>query len=46
MTGATAETVSRIMSKLRAEGIIRSGRQWVAIADHDRLAAIVGEEAG
>jgi CRP-like cAMP-binding protein len=46
MTGATVETVSRIMSKLRAEGIIRSGRQWVAIADHERLAMIAGEAAG
>jgi CRP-like cAMP-binding protein len=45
MTGATAETVSRIMSKLRAEGVIRSGRQWVAIADPARLAAIAGEES-
>jgi CRP-like cAMP-binding protein len=46
MTGATVETVSRIMSKLREDGIIRSGRQWVAIADADRLAAIAGEETG
>jgi CRP-like cAMP-binding protein len=46
MTGATVETVSRIMSKLRAEGVIRSGRQWVAIADADRLAALVGEAPG
>ncbi len=44
MTGATVETVSRIMSKLRAEGVIRSGRQWVAITDDDRLAALTGEE--
>jgi CRP-like cAMP-binding protein len=44
MTGATVETVSRIMSTLRADGIIRSGRQWVAIADTDRLAALAGEE--
>jgi len=44
MTGATVETVSRIMSKLRAQGVIRSGRRWVAIADHDRLAALAGEE--
>jgi CRP/FNR family transcriptional regulator, nitrogen oxide reductase regulator len=44
MTGATVETVSRIMSKLRTQGVIRSGRRWVAIADHDRLAALAGEE--
>ena len=46
MTGATVETVSRIMSTLRADGIIRSGRQWVAIADAGRLAAVAGEESG
>lgn len=46
MTGTTVETVSRIMSKLRAEGIIRSGRQWVAIADPDRLVALAGEAPG
>jgi CRP-like cAMP-binding protein len=46
MTGATVETVSRVMSKLRAEGIIRSGRQWVAIADAGRLAALAGESPG
>jgi CRP-like cAMP-binding protein len=44
MTGATVETVSRIMSKLREDGIIRSGRQWVAIADADRLATLAGED--
>jgi CRP-like cAMP-binding protein len=46
MTGASAEPVSRIMSKLRADGVIRSGRQWVAIADAERLAAIAGEDTG
>lgn len=46
MTGATVETVSRIMSQLRKDGIIRSGRQWVAIADRDRLAALSAEPIG
>lgn len=33
MTGATPETVSRIMSQLQNRGMIESGRQWVAILD-------------
>jgi CRP-like cAMP-binding protein len=37
MTGSTPETASRVMSQLQAEGILRSGRQWVAIIDLDRL---------
>ncbi|NLX09588.1 MAG: Crp/Fnr family transcriptional regulator [Chloroflexi bacterium] len=41
MTGATVETVSRIMSQLRKQKVIRSGRGWVAIADREALAALV-----
>lgn len=40
MAGATAETASRIMSQFQKDGIVNSGRQWVAIADRDRLAAL------
>jgi CRP-like cAMP-binding protein len=40
MTGTTTETASRVMSQLQKNGLIRTGRQWVAIADHDRLSAI------
>lgn len=40
MTGTTPETVSRVMSQLQKEGLVNSGRQWVAIADRERLAAI------
>lgn len=40
MTGATAETASRVMSQFQKDGIVNSGRQWVAIADRDRLAAL------
>jgi CRP-like cAMP-binding protein len=43
MTGATIETVSRVMSQLRKQGIIRSGRGWVAIADRARLARVAEE---
>jgi CRP-like cAMP-binding protein len=31
MTGATPETVSRVMSQLQAAGVIESGRRWVGI---------------
>lgn len=40
MTGATAETASRVMSQFQKDGVIRSGRQWVAITDPERLAAL------
>jgi len=45
MTGATVETVSRVTSRFAADGLIRSGRKWVAVADHAGLEAIVGEPA-
>lgn len=40
MTGAQAETVSRIMSRFRKDGLIGGGRGWVAILDRNRLAEI------
>lgn len=43
MTGSTPESVSRVMSRLRREGIIDSGRRWTAVLDRDRLADIAGE---
>ncbi|MFW5942358.1 MAG: Crp/Fnr family transcriptional regulator [Chloroflexota bacterium] len=33
MTGATPETTSRVLSDFRKQGLIRSGRQWIAIVD-------------
>lgn len=44
MTGATIETVSRVISEFRREGVIESGRRWMSIIDRPRLEAIsVGE---
>lgn len=43
MTGATVETVSRVMSQLRKQGLIRSGRGWVALLDRERLAALADQ---
>lgn len=45
MTGATIETVSRVMSRFSAEGLISTGRKWVAINDLKRLEQIVKEAA-
>ncbi|MPV38454.1 helix-turn-helix domain-containing protein [Georgenia subflava] len=41
MTGSTPESVSRVMSRLRQEGVIDSGRRWTAILDRERLTAVV-----
>lgn len=40
MTGATPETASRIMASLQKDGLISSGRQWVAINDMEALAKL------
>jgi CRP-like cAMP-binding protein len=39
MVGTSTETASRVMSGFQEQGLIQSGRRWVAIADRDRLAA-------
>lgn len=44
MTGTTPETASRVMSQLRKAGIVRSGRQWVAIVEREELARIAEAE--
>lgn len=40
MTGTTTESVSRVLSTLRREGVLSTGRRWTAILDRDRLAAL------
>lgn len=40
MTGSTPESVSRVMSRLRREGIVDTGRRWTAVVDPERLAAL------
>lgn len=37
MTGATTETVSRVMSRFSEAGWIKSGRKWITITDAKRL---------
>ncbi|MEJ1088669.1 Crp/Fnr family transcriptional regulator [Microbacterium sp. Mu-80] len=39
---STPESVSRVMSRWRREGVIDSGRRWTAIKDRDRLEAMKG----
>jgi CRP-like cAMP-binding protein len=45
MTGATVETVSRIMSHFSAEGWVSTGRKWVMIHDLKQLEEILKEAA-
>jgi CRP/FNR family transcriptional regulator, nitrogen oxide reductase regulator len=44
MTGTTSETVSRVMSQFQKDGLIRTGRQWVAIINRELLEQIAGVE--
>lgn len=37
LSGSTPESVSRVMSRLRRDGIIDSGRRWTAVLDRARL---------
>jgi CRP-like cAMP-binding protein len=39
-TGSTPESVSRVMSRLRRDGVVESGRRWTAVLDRERLADI------
>lgn len=43
MAGTSTATASRIMSAFQEEGLITSGRKWVAINDPDGLMNIAGE---
>jgi CRP-like cAMP-binding protein len=45
MTGTTIETVSRVMSRFSAEGLISTGRKWVAVNDLERLEEMANEGA-
>lgn len=40
MTGTTPESASRTMSQWQKEGLVSSGRRWVAIKEREQLAAI------
>lgn len=40
MAGSTPESVSRVMSRLKRDGVIDSGRRWTAVLDRERLATL------
>ena len=42
MTGATIESVSRVVSRFQRDGMIHAGRGWIAVRDPERLAAVSG----
>lgn len=39
LVGTTTESASRVMSQFQKDGLIRSGRRWVAITDREGLMA-------
>ena len=41
MAGTSTETASRIMSRFQQDGIITSGRQWVAVQNPDALSDVI-----
>ncbi|PWB56007.1 MAG: Crp/Fnr family transcriptional regulator [Anaerolineales bacterium] len=43
MSGATTESASRVMSRFQKDGLIRSGRKWVAVIDRAGLEALAGK---
>lgn len=43
LTGLTPETVSRVMSRLRDDGTVDTGRRWTVVLDRTRLAAEAAE---
>lgn len=40
MTGTTVETASRVVSELRRDGVVASGRGWIAVSDMAALQRI------
>jgi len=45
MTGTTTETVSRVMSRFAEDGLIRSGRKWVAVTGQKGLEDLIRKGA-
>jgi CRP/FNR family transcriptional regulator len=40
MTGSKVETVSRVMSDFKRQGLIESGRKWISVVDLETLSSI------
>ncbi|MBK1872016.1 Crp/Fnr family transcriptional regulator [Marinobacter sp. 1-3A] len=45
MVASTAATVSRVISNLRRQGYVETGRQWIRIRDRDGLAQLAKDAA-
>ncbi len=45
LSGTTVETASRVISRFRRAGLVRSGREWIAVTDHAALRAIAALSA-
>ena len=43
LAGSTPESVSRVMSRWKQEGLIDSGRRWTALRDRERLEDIAAD---
>jgi CRP/FNR family transcriptional regulator, nitrogen oxide reductase regulator len=43
MTGTTTESASRVLSQFHKQGLIESGRQWVAVTDRLALERLAGD---
>lgn len=41
MAGTTVESASRALARMKKEGVINSGREWIAIIDHEALADLI-----
>ena len=46
MTGTTTESVSRVMSRWKADGVVDTGRRWTSILDRARLKAVATGRPG
>jgi CRP/FNR family transcriptional regulator, nitrogen oxide reductase regulator len=44
MAGTTTESASRVISRFSREGLIRTGRRWVAVSDQRRLAIVAASQ--
>lgn len=44
LAGTTVESTSRVLARLRKEGVIDSGREWIAVVDEQQLEDIIGKD--
>lgn len=44
LAGTTVESTSRVLARLRKEGVIDSGREWIAVVNEQQLEDIIGDD--